>query len=530
MSTLDLDGRLAEIAARPTTRRGVLAGAGGLVAAAALSRLPLDLAYGAPVQFSADPFSLGVASGDPAPRDVVLWTRLAPEPLRADGGMPPKPVEVRWELAKDPGMRRIVDRGRTTAWPSFLHSVHVEVDGLDPGREYFYRFTSGPATSRVGRTRTAPVGRVNDLAFAFVTCQKWEEGFYPSYRAIAREDVDFVAHLGDYTYEYGIENGWGPRNPQLPPEFANETQTLEQYRLRHALYKTDPDLQAAHAIHPFAVVWDDHEVVNDYAGKDMTLLARRANAYRAFYEHLPLRSESIPHGPDMPIYRRITWGDLAELSFLDTRQYRDEPPCGYGEQQRCAATLDPRVTMTGPEQERWLLRGLDRSHARWNVLAQQVLMAQLDHDGDAGDLFWNDSWDGYVGARNRIIQHLHSRRIDNPVVVTGDWHSTFANDIKLDFDDPRSKTVATEFVTPSISSNGDIPVYGPYYGPMIKFNPHIKFFDGDRRGSMTARVDRREMKVDWRVADAVARRDAPVRTLARFAVEAGRPGVAEIQT
>jgi alkaline phosphatase D len=196
----------------------------------------------------------------------------------------------------------------------------------------------------------------------------------------------------------------------------------------------------------------------------------------------------------MPIYRRITWGDLAELSFLDTRQYRDEPPCGYGEQQRCAAALDPRFTVTGPEQERWLLRGLDRSNARWNVIAQQVLMPQLDHDGVAGDLFWNDSWDGFPAPRNRIIQHLHSRKLDNPVVITGDWHSTFANDIKLDFDDPRSKTVAAEFVTPSISSNGDVPIYGA----MIKFNPHIKFFDGDRRGSMTARITRREMEVDWR--------------------------------
>jgi alkaline phosphatase D len=527
MSTLDLDRRLAEIAARPRTRRGVLAGAGGLALAAALSRLPLDLAYGAPARHGADPFTLGVASGDPAPRGVVLWTRLAPEPLRADGGMPARPVEVRWELARDPSMRQLVDRGRATAWPSFAHAVHVEVDGLYPGREYFYRFTSGDAASRVGRTRTAPTHHVSELVFSFVTCQKWEEGFYPAYRAIAREDLDFVAHLGDYTYEYGIENGWGPRNPQLPPEFAAETETLEQYRLRHALYKTDPDLQDAHAAHPFSVVWDDHEVVNDYAGDDTSLLQRRANAYRAFYEHLPLRNESIPHGPDMPIYRRLTWGDLAELSFLDTRQYRDSPPCGGGEAPRCAAGLDPRFTLTGPKQERWLLRGLDRSRARWNIIAQQVLMAQLDHDGDAGEIFWNDSWDGYPGARNRIIQHLHSRRIDNPVVITGDWHSTFANDIKLDFDNPRSRTVAAEFVTPSISSNGDVPVYGPYYGPMIPFNPHIKFFDGDRRGSMTARIDRRGMEVDWRIADRVASRDAPVRTLKRFAVEAGRPGLAQ---
>jgi len=263
MGTLELDRRLAELAS-PQTRRGVLLGAGSLAAAAALSRLPLDLAYGGPQRHGSDPFALGVASGDPASDGVVLWTRLAPQPLVADGGMEPRPVEVGWELAKDPGMRRLVDRGRTTAWPAFGHSVHIEVDGLDSGREYFYRFISGSAVSPVGRTRTAPRGRVNELTFSFVTCQKWEEGFYPAYREIAGEDLDFVMHLGDYTYEYGIANGWGPRNPQLPPEFAFETQTLDQYRLRHALYKTDPHLRAAHAAHPFAVTWDDHEVVNDY--------------------------------------------------------------------------------------------------------------------------------------------------------------------------------------------------------------------------------------------------------------------------
>jgi alkaline phosphatase D len=528
MSSLELDRRLADLAA-PRTRRGVLIGAGSLAAAAALSRLPLDLAYGGPPRHRSYPFTLGVASGDPRRDGVVLWTRLAPEPLRADGGMEPRPVEVRWELAKDPWMRRLVRRGRATAWPSFAHSVHVEVDGLDDGREYFYRFTSGSAASPVGLTRTAPRGRVNELTFSFVTCQKWDDGFYPAYREIAREDLDFVIHLGDYTYEYGIANNTGPRNPDLPPEFTTETTTLARYRLQHALYKTDPHLQAAHRAHPFIVIWDDHEVVNDYVGEDQSLLARRADAYRAFYEHLPMRQESIPRGPDMPIHRKVTWGDLAEFSMLDTRQYRSEPPCGYGEAERCPAAFDPSATMTGPEQERWLLRNLDSSDARWNLIGQQVLMAELDHDGHApgDDLFWNDSWDGYPAARARIIQHIHSRKIANPVVITGDWHSTFANDIKLDFDDPRSPTVAAEFVTPSLSSNGDEEVYGPYYGPMIPFNPHIRFFDGDRHGSMTARLTKRALEVDWRIADRVGSPDAPVRTLRTFAVEAGRPGLAQ---
>ena len=239
-------------------------------------------------------------------------------------------------------MRRLVRRGRTTAWPSFAHSVHAEVGGLDEGREYFYRFTTGSAASPVGRTRTAPRGHVSELTFSFVSCQKWDDGFYPAYREIAREDHDFVMHLGDYTYEYGIANDTGPRNPKLPPEFVTETETLERYRLQHALYKTDPHLQAAHRAHPFIVVWDDHEVQNDYTG-DPFWFSRRANAYRAFYEHLPMRQESIPRGPDMPIYRKITWGDLAEFSMLDTRQYRSNPPCGFGEAERCG---DPATTTT----------------------------------------------------------------------------------------------------------------------------------------------------------------------------------------
>ena len=528
MSSRELDGRLADLAA-PKTRRGVLVGAGSLALAASLSRLPLDLAYGSTPKHHSNPFTLGVASGDPLHDSIVLWTRLAPEPLRADGGMEPRPVEVRWEVAKDPSMRRLVRRGRTTAWPSFAHSVHVEVDGLDDGREYFYRFTTGSAASPVGRTLTAPRGRVSDLTFSFVTCQKWDDGFYPAYREIAREDHDFVIHLGDYTYEYGIGNHTGPRNPNLPLEFADETVTLERYRLQHALYKTDPHLQAAHRVHPFIVIWDDHEVLNDYVGADQTLLARRANAYRAFYEHLPMRDESIPRGPDMPIYRKVTWGDLAEFSMLDTRQYRSEPPCGYGEAERCEAAFTSDYTMLGPAQEQWLLKNLKRSDARWNIIGNQVLIAELDHDGHApgDDLFWNDSWDGYPAARNRITKFLEKEHIRNPVVITGDWHSTFANDVKADYEDPRARTVAAEFVTPSISSNGDVPVYGPYYGPMIQFNPHIRFFDGDRHGSMKARLKRHELEVDWRIADRVGDPNARVRTLRTFAVESGRPGIAQ---
>ncbi|WP_414753383.1 alkaline phosphatase D family protein [Anabaena sp. CCY 9910] len=512
-------------------RRHFLLGAGTLTASAIASLWTHKVA--AKSRFSAYPFSLGVASGDPLPDSVILWTRLAPDPLNG-GGMPPVNVPVRWQIAADENMRKVVLRGVTLATPQLAHSVHVNVRGLQPDRWYWYQFTVGSEDSPIGRTRTAPAigSRLNQLNFAFVTCQKWEDGYYSAYRHLAQEDLDLVFHLGDYIYEYGISANGGVRNVSLPSEFRKETNTLEQYRLRYALYKTDPDLQKAHALFPFSVTWDDHEVENDYTDNlsenndpVAKFLQRRAAAYQAYYEHMPLREFSIPQGPDMPIYRRLTFGNLAEFSVLDTRQYRSDQPCTDGETPRCPAALDPAKTMLGTQQERWLLDGLDRSQARWNILAQQVLMAELDHKIGSGEIFWNDSWDGYPLARNRVLNHIANRRISNPVVITGDWHSTFANDLKLDFKATNSPTVATEFVTPSISSNGDRNVYGPYYGPMIPENPHIKFFDGDRRGYFRVNLNYDRWQTDLRIVTTVSRPDAPVYTFASFVVENGRPGV-----
>lgn len=512
-------------------RRRLLLGAGALTGLVLASQWPNRVV--AQPKFSAYPFSLGVASGDPLPDGVVLWTRLAPDPLHG-GGMPQQNVPVQWQIAADENMRQVVRVGTAIATPELAHSVHVDVRGLEPAREYFYQFKVRNEYSPVGRTKTAPArsARVDQLTFAFCTCQKWEDGYYSAYRRMAEEDLDLVFHLGDYIYEYGIDSTGGVRNVPLPDQFREETVTLERYRLQHALYKTDPDLQRAHALFPFVVTWDDHEVDNDYTGaisqdKDpiKQFLHRRAAAYQAFYEHLPLRRFSLPQGPDMRLYRRLTFGDLAEFSVLDTRQYRSDQPCGDGETPRCAAALNPLKTMTGTEQERWLLDGLDRSQARWNVLAQQVLMAELDHKIGPGEIFWNDSWDGYPLARNRILSHIATRKIANPVVITGDWHSTFVNDLKLNFKNPKSPTVAAEFVTPSLTSNGDASVYGPYYGPKIPENPHIKFFDGDRRGYFRVNLNRERWQTDLRIVTTVSRPDAPVYTLASFVVENGRPGV-----
>ncbi len=512
-------------------RRHFLTGAGVMTGLAIATVFPRRVV--AVPKFSAYPFSLGVASGDPLPDGVVLWTRLAPEPLNG-GGMPQQNVPVQWQVAADENMQHVVRTGTVMATPEFAHSVHVEVQGLQPARWYWYQFRVGNEVSQIGRTRTAPApsDRLDHLNFAFVTCQKWEDGFYSAYRNLAEEELDLVFHLGDYIYEYGINSTGGVRNVSLPEQFREETKTLEQFRLRYALYKTDPDLQKAHALFPFVVTWDDHEVDNDYTdaiseNNDPVedFLRRRTAAYQAYYEHLPLRSFSIPRGPDMRLYRRLTFGDLASFSVLDTRQYRSDHPCGDGETPRCEAALDPTKTMTGDRQERWLLDGLNRSQTRWNVIAQQVLMAELDHQVGPGEIFWNDSWDGYPLARNRVLKHIAERRIANPVVITGDWHSTFVSDLKLDFKDPDSSTVATEFVTPSLTTNGDRIVYGPYYGPFIPENPHIKFFDGDRRGYFRVNLNRERWHTDLRIVTTVSQPDAPVYTLASFVVEDSRSGV-----
>ncbi|WP_017313904.1 alkaline phosphatase D family protein [Mastigocladopsis repens] len=513
-------------------RRRFMIGAGamsGLALATQCSRK-----VNAQSTFSAYPFSLGVASGDPLPDSVVLWTRLAPEPLNSGGGMPSENFRVQWQVASDENMQQVVRSGTAMSTPEFAHSVHVEVQGLEPEHWYWYQFRVGNEVSQIGRTRTAPLpgAPVSQLNFAFVTCQKWEDGFYSAYRNLANEELDVVFHLGDYIYEYGINSTGGVRNVSLPEQFQQQTKTLEQYRLRYALYKTDPDLQSCHALFPFVVTWDDHEVDNDYTDELSEkndpvedFLERRAAAYRAYYEHQPLRRFSVPRGPDMLLYRRLTFGNLAEFSVLDTRQYRSDQPCGDGETPRCEAALDQAKTMTGDRQERWLLNGLDRSQTQWNVIAQQVLMAQLDHKIGSGEVFWNDSWDGYPLARNRILSHIADRKIANPVVITGDWHSTFVNDLKLDFNDPNSRTVASEFVTPSLTSNGDQIVYGPYYGPMIPENPHIKFFDGDRRGYFRVNLNHERWQTDLRFVTTVSRSDAPINTFASFVVENGRPGV-----
>lgn len=477
-------------------------------------------------KFSADPFSLGVASGDPRPDGAVLWTRLAPDPLNG-GGMPDVAVPVRLRVATDESMRNVVREGTVLAAPEFAHSVHSEVGGLEPARWYWYQFQVGKERSPVGRTRTAPApgSRFDRLAFAFANCQDYQNGYFSAYRHMAKEDLDLVVHLGDYIYEYPYDS---QATRPYPKEFE-ESMTVEGYRTRYAAYKMDPDLQAAHAAFPWAVVPDDHEVQDNWAdevpfGEDVsseTFLNRRAAAFRAYYEHMPLRSSSMPSGPDMPLYRGLSYGNLAQLQLLDTRQYRSDQAEAEFIAPGVPGSLEADMTMTGPDQERWLLEGLDRSQTVWNIVAQQSMMAQFDYDNGPFEAINHDQWDGYKTARDRLLGFIQQRRPSNPVVISGDWHSSWVNDLKADFDDPASEALATEFVGTPISS---ACTWWPQVEAALPGNPHVRFFDGKLHGYVRCTLDRQLWRSDFRVVDSLEKREAPIRTLTSFVVENGRAG------
>ncbi|HEY7567748.1 MAG TPA: alkaline phosphatase D family protein [Gemmatimonadaceae bacterium] len=475
------------------------------------------------------PFTLGIASGDPAPDGFVAWTRLAPDPIRG-GGMPSRPVPVRWEIAADDTFRRLVKRGEALALPDLAHSVHVEVSGLSPAREYFYRFVAGGDVSPIGRAVTAPaLGASNsELRFAFVSCQHYEHGYYTAFRHLAGDNVDIVVHLGDYIYEYGIAKD---AIPAIRRHEGSEVISLPQYRNRYALYKTDADLQSAHASAPFIVTWDDHEVQNNYANAisisntpTEQFLARRAAAYQAYYEHLPLRRSAMPSGNAMHLYRRVPYGTLATFSVLDERQYRSDQPCGDGRKPRCAEALDSSRVMLGKEQERWLLDGLAASKAQWNFLANQVVMGDnmLRRPDETVDTYPLDTWNGYVAERQRILDFLAARRASNPVVLTGDIHVSIAMDLRADWANRSAPNVAVELVGTSISSGGDgqqMPEWGRW---TLGGNPHMKFFDG-RRGYVRVNVSRDRLTADYRVVPLVTLPSGAAETAATFIVENGQP-------
>ncbi|MGW1680952.1 alkaline phosphatase D family protein [Saccharopolyspora sp. NPDC002376] len=479
------------------------------------------------------PFSLGVASGDPLPDGVVIWTRLAPEPLAADGsgGMPAKPVKVQYEVATDEQFRGVVRRGSVTATPELAHSVHAEITGLEPGRHYFYRFRAAGDLSPVGRTKTAPAAAaaLASLSFAFASCQNWSAGFFTAYEHLAAEDLDFVVHLGDYIYEYDQTDN--KRGIELGSEFKSETETLDRYRLQYSLFKTDPSLQAAHAAFPWITTMDDHEVDNNWAGDisqddddPEVFLKRRAAAFQVMYENLPLRRSALPDGPHVRLHRRLAFGELADLTMIDTRQYRDDQPCGDGSKYDCDERLDPDRTILGEQQREWLLDGFSRSRSRWQIIGNQAPMGETDLDAGPEKKLFMDPWDGYVAERNAVLAGATKRGVRNLVVITGDRHQNYAWDLKSDFEDAASPTVASEFVGTSITSGGDGADMTDEGRTMLAANPHMKFFNS-QRGYVRCTLTPELWRSDYRVVPFIERPGAEISTRATYVVEDRRPGV-----
>lgn len=511
------------------TRRGVLAGGATLLAAPAILR--------AQQAFSAYPFRLGVAAGDPAPDGFVIWTRLAPEPLAQHGGMPMARIEVDWKVATDEAMKTVVQKGTAVARPELAHSVHVELTGLEPGRTYWYRFTVGGEKSLVGKAKTTPaVGSpLSKVRFGVAGCQAYEDGLYTAYRHLADEDVDFVFHYGDYIYEgrpqptsFGHDDK--PR-PRVRQHVGQDLYSLDDYRQRYAQYKMDTDLQAAHARSAWFTTFDDHEVRNDWTGLNDTrdtppevFAVRRAVAFQAYYEHQPLRMSSFPKDGGMQIYRRQRYGDLLDVHFLDTRQFRSRQPCGGGFKEHCSGIEDGDAQMMGRPQEAWLAANLRQKAARWNAIAQQVMMMPLDRrDGNnEGKLPVRntDSWAGYAAPRERVAQSF--RGLGNVVVLTGDEHQNFAGEVRTRYG--QGDPVAVEFVSTSISSGGSGQDLREGTEQIKAENPFLKWTN-DFRGYGLAEVTPDTWAMHFRTVEEVETPDAPVRTRATAVVEHGKVGL-----
>jgi alkaline phosphatase D len=502
-------------------RRGLLRGAAGFAALAVMATPR------ARAQASGNPFTLGVASGDPWPDSMVLWTRLAPAPLEPGGGMAPTPVTLRFEVAADARMTRLLQAGEVIARPEEAHSVHLVLNGLDPARTYFYRFRLGPHASPIGRTRTAPApGTDAEIRFLNAGCQHYEHGHFTAWRhAAAEEDLDFVFHYGDYIYEYAGrqpgERGWGPI---VRTHHGGETLTLDDYRARYAQYRTDPDLAAAHAAHPFIVSYDDHEVENNWASlisqrdggarfpvatPPEAFALRAAAAFEAWYEHMPVRPSARPSGTAITAWRHLRFGQRLDLRVLDTRRFRDDQPCGDGVVAPCAAVTRPEAQMLGPAQEAWLREGLRAAQGRWQVLAQQVFFAPRRFPRGTLSM---DSWDGYPAARQRVLEMFSERQ--GGVILTGDVHRAWASEVGG----------LAEFVGTSISSEGDGSDMQPNAPEIMAGNPHLKF-NSNRRGYTLHIVEREQLHAIYRAVPSVQQPDAPRLTVGHFVTELNAGGV-----
>lgn len=492
-----------------------------------------------------DPFTLGVASGSPRHDSVVLWTRLHAVNALGMTQIPQQAIPVQWQIAHDAAFSRIVQQGRVQAQPALGHAVHIDVQGLQPDRWYFYRFMHGTHLSALGRTRTfpAPDALAAKLRFAYASCQRWESGFYSAYTHMARENLDAVIFLGDYIYEYKTQKNRSPNVVRdLKVHLSASGSTLEDYRARYAAYKSDPALQAMHAHCPWIVTWDDHEVYNDYAatqGEDLSpdFMQRKAAAYQAYYENMPLRASTLVAGFDslrsngeLRIYGQFNAGQLVQFTVLDDRQYRDHQSCprpsrGGGNTIRaeeCTELFNPQRTLLGKAQETWLAHTFTQKNAQWNVIAQQTLVGRRNYSPSKNAdkaLLQTDNWDGYPAARTRMTDALQKHTVSNPVFIGGDIHQNWVGHIKADFENSRSKTIATEFCGTSITSTGG---NNDKITERLANNPHFIFADAEKRGYGVVELTAKTMTTQLRVLDDVRHENAAISTLASFTVESGR--------
>ncbi|GAA0897690.1 alkaline phosphatase D family protein [Virgisporangium ochraceum] len=497
------------------TRRVVLQAASVATAATTATVVGAAPATGAP----ATTFQHGVASGDPLPDGILLWTRVTPTPDAAPGSGAGPEVTVRWQVASDPAFAAVVAAGSVETGPARDHTVKVDVRGLGPATPYWYRFGLGDVWSATGRTATAsaPDTELASLRAGIVSCADWEAGYFGSYRLLAaRGDLDLVIHLGDYIYEYGTGGFPGSDGVVRQHQPANETLTLADYRIRHGLYKTDPDLQALHAAVPWVVTWDDHEIANDaWSGgaenhdpaTEGDYATRRANAHKAYFEWMPVRT-----GDNNTIYRRLRFGRLAELSMLDLRTYRSQQASG-------TAVDDPARTITGDAQMEWLKQGLTSSTARWKLVGNSVMISRLDVGAlpawllgplaqligvpQNGFALNADQWDGYNADRDELVAHLRAHNTRDVVFLTGDIHTSWANELvtRTTVGDP----AAAEFVVPSVTSDNlndfiGLPagIVSPVAAGLIRgTNPHVKWTELDNHGYGVLHVTAARARMDW---------------------------------
>lgn len=502
-------------------------------------------ALGEQVAAATPTFAHGVASGDPLPNSVLLWTRVTPTPDSVPGSGAGPNVDLTWQVATDAGFTALVREGVIATGPGSDHTAKVIVSGLSAATTYWYRFGYAGQWSATGRTMTAPQANaaISRLRMGVVSCSNWEAGYFAAYRHLAaRGDLNLIVHLGDYLYEYGTGEFSAGDRVIRPTQPAHEILTLADYRIRHAHYKTDPDLQALHASVPWVITWDDHEVANDmWSGgaenhdpaTEGSFAARVAAARQAYYEWMPVRT-----GANGAIYRRLRFGSLLELSMLDLRSYRSQQASG-------AAVDDPARSVTGDDQMAWLKTGLANSTAKWKLVGNSVMIARLDLGAlpswllgplrellgipQNGLVLNPDQWDGYNADRNELVNHLRSSGTRNVVFLTGDIHTSWANELTTQatgLDNP----AAAEFVVASVTSDNvnDFLKLSP--GNLLSLtgaglirasNPHVRWTELDGHGYSVLEVTPQRCRMDWYHLADRTRRDTTSRWVAGWSVNAG---------